>query len=550
MKRKYFMMMVAVLLLATLVVGCGGGQQASEEEGAKKEGETAQKEEKISEEDKYGGTLVYGRGNDSVKLDPADVTDGESMKVTKQIYDGLVKYERGGTEVQPSLAKSWETSSDGKVWTFKLREDVKFHDGSKFNAEAVKFNFDRWRKEDHEYHDGKFVYWSYMFGGFPGIVKDVEAVDEYTVRITLTKKSAPFLANLAMAPFAMSSPKAVKKYGEDYFKHPVGTGPFKLEEWKRGDRVILTRNDDYWGGKPYLEEIVFRAIPDNTARFMELQSKTIDMMDGVNPNSVPQVKSNNELKLSLRPSMNVGYLAMNFMKEPFDNKLVRKAVNHAINKEEIIKAFYAGLAKPAKNPLPPAIWGYNESVEKYEYNPEKAKELLAEAGYPDGFKTTLWAMPNPRPYMPQPKKIAQAMQSNLKEVGIEVEIRSFDWGTYLEKTENGEHDMALLGWTGDNGDPDNFLYVLLDKDNAVKGSAGNIAFYKSDELHELLIEAQKTMDKKKRTDLYKEAQQVIHEDAPWVPMAHSTPPIALKNGIMNYKPSPLGIEKLDKVWKK
>jgi len=364
----------------------------------------------------------------------------------------------------------------------------------------------------------------------------------------LSKKSAPFLSNLAMAPFAIASPQAIKKHGEDYFKHPVGTGPFKLEEWKKGDRVILTRNNDYWGGKPYLEKIVFRTIPDNTARFMELQSKTIDMMTGVNPNSVPQVKDSAALKLSLRPSMNVGYLAMNFMKEPFDNKLVRKAVNHAINKEEIIKAFYAGLAKPAKNPLPPAIWGYNEDVDKYEYNPEKAKELLAEAGYPDGFETTLWAMPNPRPYMPQPKKIAQAMQSHLKKVGIDAKIKSYDWGTYLDKTENGEHDMALLGWTGDNGDPDNFLYVLLDKDNAKKGSAGNIAFYKSDKLHELLIDAQKTLDKKKRTEIYKEAQEVIHDDAPWVPMAHSTPPIALKKEIMNYKPSPLGIEKLDKVW--
>ncbi|WP_018249078.1 ABC transporter substrate-binding protein [Orenia marismortui] len=542
--KKSIIVFLLISLLAFLAIGCANTNEAKKEVVEKE----AQKE--VSEENKYGGTLIYGRGGDSVGLDPANVTDGESLKVTMQLFDTLVDYEEGSTKVIPSLAKSWEASEDGLVWTFHLEEGVKFHDGTDFNAEAVVFNFERWMNKNHPYHQGEFEYWGYMFGGFPGLLNKVEAVDEYTVKITLNKKSAPFISNLAMAPFAISSPTAVKKYGEDYFKHPVGTGAFKFKEWKRGDRIELVRNEEYWKGKAYLEGIVFRSIPDNTARFMELQSGTIDMMDGVNPNSVPQVKSDNKLKLTLRPSMNVGYLAMNFDKKPFDNKLVRKAINHAINKEEIIQALYAGLAEPAKNPLPPSLWGYNEDVDKYEYNPEKAKELLAEAGYPDGFKTTLWAMPVPRPYMPQPKLIAQAIQADLKKIGVQAEIKSYDWGTYLDKVGNGEHDMCLMGWTGDNGDPDNFLYVLLDKDNAVKGSAGNYAFYRSDELHDLLIKAQTTMNRAERTKLYKEAQEVVHEDAPWVPMAHSTPPIALKNKIENYVPSPLGIEHLNGVWKK
>ncbi len=543
MNKKRVAIFLIIGLLVTLAFGCSN-QQAKEEE--------KQKEEvtKVKEEDKFGGTLVFGRGNDSVKLDPADVTDGESMKVTKVIFDALVDYEPGKTKVVPALAKSWETSEDGLTWTFSLREGVKFHDGTDFNAQAVKFNFDRWMNEEHPYHDGEFVYWSYMFGGFPGIVKEVQVVDDYTVEVTLNKKSAPFLSNLAMAPFAISSPTAIKKYGEDYFKHPVGTGAFKLKEWNRGDKIALVRNDNYWNGKAYLEKVVFRVIPDNTARFMELQSGTIDLMDGVNPNSVPQVKDSNDLKLILRPSMNVGYMAMNFDKKPLGNPLVRRAINHAINKEEMIEALYAGLAEPAKNPLPPALWGYNDDIEEYEYNLEKAKELLAEAGYADGFKTTLWAMPNPRPYMPQPKLIAQTIQSNLKEIGVEVEIKSYDWATYLQKLENGEHDMCLMGWTGDNGDPDNFLYVLLDKDNAVKGSSGNYSFYRSDKLHDILIKAQVTMDRDERIKLYNEAQEIIHNDAPWVPVAHSTPPLALKDVVMNYIPSPLGIEKLYKVWKK
>jgi len=545
MFKKSIVLALIIAVIGLTLVGCGQPQQTSEPAPEKKAEQTGE-----NVEPKTGGTLVYGRGGDSVKLDPSDVTDGESMKVTKQIFDGLVEYKPGKTGVEPALAKSWKTSDNGLVWTFNLKKGVKFHDGTPFNADAVVFNFKRWMNKDHKYHDGEFVYWGYMFGGFPGVVKSVKATDEYTVQFTLKEKSAPFLANLAMAPFAISSPTAIKKYGENYFKHPVGTGAFKFVKWVKGDRIVLEANKDYWEGRPYLDKIVFRAIPDNTARFMELQSGSIDIMDGVNPNSVPQLKNSDKLKLSLRPSMNVGYLAMNFMKEPFNNPLVRKAVNHAINKKEIIEGLYAGLAKSAKNPLPPSLWGYNEGIDPYEYNPEKAKKLLAEAGYSDGFKTTLWAMPNPRPYMPQPKLIAQAMQADLKAVGIEAEIRTYDWGTYLQKTENGEHDMALLGWTGDNGDPDNFLYVLLDKDNAVKGSAGNIAFYKSDALHEILIKAQKTLDQKKRAKMYKEAQEIIHKDAPWVPVAHSNPPIGLKNKVMDYVPSPVGVEKLNKVWVK
>ncbi len=548
MRRKSLLVILVLSLVAVSLLGCSGSDTATVTE--EQEETTEETSVEITEEDKFGGALVYGRGGDSVKLDPADVSDGESMKVTMQIFDTLVDYKPGSTSVIPSLAKSWETSEDGLVWTFYLEEGVKFHDETDFNAEAVVFNVKRWMNEDHPYHQGEFVYWGYMFGGYPGIVDKVEAVDDYTVKFTLNTKSAPFLSNLAMAPFAISSPAAIKEYGDDYFKNPVGTGAFKFVEWNRGDRIEVVRNKDYWKGKPYLEKIIFRSIPDNTARFMELQSGTIDMMDGVNPDSVAQVKANDALKFSLRPSMNVGYLAMNFDKEPFDNKLVRKAVNHAINKEEIIEALYAGLAKPAKNPLPPSLWGYNDQVEAYDYNPEKAKKLLAEAGYPNGFKTTLWAMPVPRPYMPQPQLIAQAMQADLEKVGIKADIQSYDWGTYLEKTQNGEHDMALLGWTGDNGDPDNFLYVLLDKDNAVKGSAGNISFYKSDKLHDILIKAQKTSDRAERTELYKKAQEITHDDAPWVPMAHSTPPIALKDEVMNYIPSPLGIEHLNEVWKK
>lgn len=489
-----------------------------------------------------GGTLVFGRGGDSVGLDPIQVTDGESFKVTQQIYDTLVDYTPGTTEVEPALATDWEVSDDGLTWTFHLRESVQFHDGTPFNAEAVKFNFDRWRLEDNPYHiGGEFTYYSYMFQGFPGIIQEVNVVDDYTIEFVLSEKQAPFLNNLAMVPFGIASPTAVKKYGEDYFKHPVGTGAYVLDEWRQGDRVILKANENYWRERAYLDEIVFRSIPDNSARFMELQSGTIDMMDGVSPEDVESVNSNDQLQLSLRPSMNVGYFAMNFNFEPFDNVKVRKAFNYAIDKQAIIDAFYAGLAEPAKNPMPPSIWGYNDDIEAYDYNPEKAKELLTEAGYEDGFEFDLWYLPVPRPYIPQGKFIAQAIQSYLSDIGVTANLVTYDWSTYLDKTEHQEAPTYMLGWTGDNGDPDNFLYVLLDKTNSNNA-------YVSEELHDILVEAQKTMDHEKRVELYNQAQEIIHEDAPWVPLVHSTPPIALKSNVKNYIPNPTGTEKLHRVW--
>ncbi len=514
--------LVMFVILSMLIVGLSIGAYAQDPE--------------------YGGTFVFGRGGDSVGLDPIQVTDGESFKVTQQIYDNLVQYEPGTTDVIPALAKEWDVSEDGKTWTFYLRENAMFHDGNPVNAEAVKWNFDRWRFEDHEYHiGGEFIYYGYMFGGFPGVIEEVNVVDEYTVEFVLNKTQAPFLNNLAMVPFGISSPVAVKKWGEDYFKHPVGSGAFKFVEWQEGNRVVVEANEDYWGGRPYLDKVVFRSIPDNAARFMELQAGTIDMMDGVSPEDVESIKTAEDLNLLLRPSMNVGYFAMNFSMPPFDDPLVRKAFNHAINKEALIGAFYAGLAEPAKNPMPPSIWGYNDAIEPYEYNPEKAKELLAEAGYEDGFEFDLWYMPVPRPYMPQGKFIAQAIQNFLSQVGVTANLVSYDWGTYLDKTRNEEAQTYLLGWTGDNGDPDNFLYVLLDKTNSDNA-------YESEELHEVLVEAQRTIDKDKRIELYKEAQEIIHEDAPWVPLVHSTPPLALKPMVKNYIPNPTSTEKFKDVW--
>lgn len=483
-------------------------------------------------------TLVFGRGNDSLQLDPSKVTDGESIYVTNQIFDPLVRYKTDSTEVQPALATEWNVSDDGLVWTFTLRDDVKFHDGTDFNAEDVVYNFERWTTS------GDFSYYAYMFGStdedMGGIIENVEATGDYEVQFTLSEPNAPFLQTLAMPPFGIASPEAIEKHGEDFFKNPVGTGPFVFEEWIPDDKITLSKNEDYFGEVAKIDEVIFRTIPDNGARFLELQAGSIDLMKGLNPQDIQTAEDDENLQVIRRPSMNVSYMAFNTSKEgPMSEKLVRQAINLAIDKEELM-SLYDGIGKPAKNPLPPSLWGYNDNIEDYGYDVEEAKKLLAEAGYADGFDINLHTFANPRPYMPQPKITAQAIQEMLKEVNINVEVVVNDWDTHTSG-EDTSYDMKFLGWTGDNGDPDNFLYVLLDKDNA-NASAGNVAMYKSDEVHDLLKAAQTEMDQEKRIEYYMEAQEIIHEDAPWFPIAHTTPPIAASKNVKDYVPHPTGTE--------
>ena len=520
---------LALLLLFLLFSGCGDTFDKSSSDAS--------------------AVLVFGRGGDSVGLDPALEDDGESLKVCDSIYDNLVQYKDETTEVEPGLAKSWDVSDDELKWAFHLRSGVKFHDGTNFNADAVVFSLGRQFFKDHPFHkvEGTYKYWKSM--GMDDIIKDIYATDDSTVVIQLSQQNATFLPNLAMNFCAIVSPLAVKKWVNDYFKHPVGTGPFKFVEWVKDERIVLERNPDYWGGPPKLGKLIFKSILENSVRFLELKTGSIDGMDNVIPDFVDDIKSDDNLKLLTQLGMNVGYLAMNMEMEPFNDRRVRIAINHAINKKSLVDNLYQGLAIPAKNPIPPppAMWGYNDSIEDYAYDPQKAKKLLSEAGFADGFKTELWAMPVPRPYMPQPQKIAQAIQADLTAVGIEVRIVRYEWGTYLDKVENGDHQMALLGWTGDNGDPDNFLYVLLDKNAAVK-PAQNIAFYRSEELHEVLVEARRITDRAKRAELYRKAQEIVHKDAPWVPLVHSTQMAVFKKSVVGFKLHPTGNKIFKNVW--
>ncbi len=496
-----------------------------------------------------GGTLIFGRGGDSVGLDPAFEEDGESFKVCDNIYDTLVQYKDGSTEIEPGLATRWESSKDGLTWTFYLRKGVNFHDGTPFNAEAVLFSLNRQHEKTHDFNKegGSYIYW--VATGLADIVDEITAIDEFTVQIKLNTSYAPFIYTIAITPFSIVSPTAVKKYknqSETFANNPVGTGPFKFVQWDRGDKIVLEANKNYWGGRPKLDRVVFRSIPDNAVRLIEMQRGSLHVMEFPNPDDLQQIKDDDELTLLTQPGMNIGYLAMNLDKTPLNNQKVRLAINHAINKKTIIEHLYQGLGIPAKNPIPPTLWSYDDSIQDYPYDPKLAKKLLTEAGYPDGFSTTLWALPVPRPYIPDGRALAEVIQSELRNIGIDAKILTYDWGTYLEKTKNGEHDLAMLGWSADLGDPDNFLYVLLSKTSAEKPAA-NIAFYRSEEMQSVLEKARAITDKDKRTSLYKDAQRIFHKDVPWVPLAHAKQVLVINKKVKNLKLHPLNWKYLRNV---
>ena len=472
-----------------------------------------------------GGTLIFGRGGDSLTLDPVLVLDGESAKVCDMLYDTLIQYREDTTDIEPALAEAWESSADGLVWTFHLRQGVQFHDGTPLNADAVVFSLTRPQA---------------VFRDFQAeFISQIIALDPFTVQIALKTPFAPFISMVAGTSFSIVSPTAVQHFGGNFAENPVGTGPFKFVQWDRDDKIVLEANDTHWAGRPSLGRIIFRSIPDNSVRLMELQQGRLHAMEFPNPDEIPSIRGDAQLELLTQSALNVGYLAMNMDKPPFDNLKVRLAINHAIDKAAIIEHLYQGTGIPAKGPIPPALWSYDDTIEDYEFNPELAKQLLTEAGYPDGFETTLWALPVPRPYIPDGYALAEVLQSDLQNIGVETTIVTYDWGTYLAKTEVGEHDMAMLGWIADEGDPDNFFYYLLSKTYAEK-PAFNIAFYRSDEMQDVLERARTSTDRSERIELYQQAQTIFHRDAPWVPLAHAQRLLVVDRRVKNLRLAPIG----------
>ena len=493
-----------------------------------------------------GGTLIWGRGGDSVSLDLAQATDGESIKAGIQVLENLVMFGKDSMNVEPQLAESWKVSDDGLTWTFKLRKGVKFHDGYPFNAQAVYDSFARVVFKEHPYNSyGQWKYTSMSLGP----VKDIKVIDNYTIALVTTKPYAPLLNNLALWLCPILSPKAMADYKDKIGMHPVGTGPFKFVSWTKDDQIVLERNNDYWGEKAKVSKIILKSIPEPSARLMALQSGTVDIADDLDPDSIALVKKNPKLAVIERPSVNVGYLAFNTQKPRLKDPKVRQALNHAVDKDTLIKSIFAGLAIPAKNPFPPSIWSYNNAIKPYDYNPEKAKKMLTEAGFDFNTEIELWAMPVSRAYMPEPVKTAELIQAYFAAVGVKAKIVRQEWGAYLAKTSNGEDDMCMLGWLGGNADPDNFLYGLLSADTAKTPGASNVALWKNAEFTELCLKGQKTFNKAERTKIYLKAQEIFHAEAPWLPLVHSTIVRCYSKKLHDVPLRPNGLNSFQMIWK-
>jgi len=502
--------------------------------------------------------FIFGAQGEPVCLDPAIITDGISGRVTNQVYEGLVKFDGSTTNVIPSLAESWTTSDDGLVWKFKLHEGVKFHDGTDFNAEAVVKNWDYWHNTSNPLHKAQldagqvFEYYGAQFGGFDdaSVIASVEATGTHEVTFTLRQPQGPFLNNLGMFIFVFWSPAALEAAGTDSCKTPVGTGPFKFVEWKPGEQVTLEKFADYWdtANAAKVDQVIIRNIPNNSQRLLALSAGEIHGMEGLESDDVAALQANPDFQVLLRPANNTGYVAFNYNYAEFQDVRVRQAFAHAIDKKSIVDAFYGGTGLVAKEFQPPSLWGYNPDIEDYAFDTAKAKALLAEAGFPDGLSEVtaadgakvaldFWYMPVSRPYYPNPKDIATAIAAQLAEAGITVNLQTVDWATYLDKRSNGDLMLYMLGWTGDNGDPDNFVcYFFCDPPRSNEG------FVNDAEVADLLAQAARLTDQAERAELYQQAEQLIHDRTLRIFVANNEPPLAFAAGVTGYVPNPTGTE--------
>ena len=540
---------LAVLLAAT--AACGGGESGNDEEPG---GEASS-----------GGTMVFGTSADPVSMDGAYVSDGESLRVVRQLFETLVTTEPGGTDIVPALAEEWEASEDGKSWTFKLREGVKFHDDTDFDAEAVCANFDRWHNfKGVQQSASVSYYYQTVFTGYaknespdlgPSLYESCEAQDATTAVINLTSSSASFLSGLALASFSIASPTALEKYEADKVtgtgdeprfegafgtKNPVGTGPFELETFEPNNRLVLTRFKDYWGEPAKLDKVIFKPIADGPARRQALEAGEIQGYDLVDPADLGALESAG-FQLVERPAFNVGYVGFNTAKPPFDNLKIRQAIAHALNREALLKAKYPPGAEVATQFMPPSLFGYSKDVPEYEYDVEKAKQLIAESGVTNPTLEFWYPTGVSRPYMPDPVANFQAFSADLTAAGFKVVPKSAPWNPdYLNAVDAGGTGMRLLGWTGDFGDPDNFVGTFFRTKQPAWGPL-------EESIYTDLEAARAEGAEDKRAQMYEDVNEKIMEFLPGVPYVHTSPSLAFAEGVSGYVPSPVSIEDFSQV---
>lgn len=502
-------------------------------------------------------TLVYCTDISPQGFGPQLWDIGATLDAVRPVFNRLVEFEIGTTKLRPSLAEAWDVSADGLTYTFKLRAGVKFH-GNKnfkptrdFNADDVVFSLARMLDTNHPYHQvsgGTYLYFAGM--GMPELIKSVEKIDDLTVRLTLTHPESPMLANLAMEWASILS----KEYGDHLLaqgkpelidSEPIGTGPFQFVNYQKDSTVRYKANPEYFRGKQAIDNLIFSIVPDASVRRAKIETGECDVMVAPAPSDVASLRSNPKLNVLEKEGLNVAYVSLNVRKKPMDDKRVRQAINLAVDKEAIIKAVYLGGAKPAKNPLPPTIWSYNDDIAAYPYDPERAKKLIDEAGAA-GAAVEIWYLPTSRSYNPDGKKMGELMLADLTAIGLKPSLMTFDSAEYRKRVVAGEHWMAQGGWIGDNGDPDNFLYVLSCA-GATEPPKQNNAKWCNSEYDALIAQAKLTSDTAKRTELYRKAQEIAHEEAPWLPVVHAVDFMVLGKNVVNYRMDPLGLHNFEGV---
>jgi dipeptide transport system substrate-binding protein len=492
-------------------------------------------------------TLVFCSEGSPEGFNPQYFTTGTTFDaVSVPMFNRLVEFEIGTTNVIPALAQSWEVSPDGMTYTFKLRHGVKYHANANFtptrdfSAEDVLFSFQRQMDPGHPFHKvtpgQTYAYWDDMAMG--KIVDKVEKIDAGTVRFKLKRPEAPFLANLAMDFASILSAEyfeTMQKKGKlaDVDQAPIGTGPFQFASYQKDATLRYKAFDAYWNGRPKIDNLVYSITKDATARYAKLKTGECHVMAFPKPADIEMMKNDPQLVVQSKEGLNIGYIAFNVEKKPFDNKLVRQALNLGVNKESILKAVYQGNGQAAINPIPPILWSYNTHIKDYPYDPARAKELLAKAGYPNGFELELWYLPVTRPYNPDGKRMAELIQADWEKIGVKTKLVTYEWAEYRKRSKAGEHQAIMFGWSGDNGDPDNFFMPLLGCD-AVKGG-GNTARWCHKEFNDLITRAAQTVKQADRAKLYEQAQVIVKEEAPWITIAHSLRFTPVRKEVQNFR---------------
>lgn len=480
-----------------------------------------------------GDTLIYARSADSTTLDPQEMEWGEDVKVAENIFETLVRFGAEPPKVEPLLATSWETSTDGLVWTFRLREGVGFHDGTEFDSAAVDFAFRRMLDESFSYRPQKSVYADF----YREVIATIGTPDPLTVTFTLKRPSAVFLQLLAIFPAGIPSPAAVKEHGGEFPRHPVGTGPFHLAEWKTKEKIVLLRNEEYWGEKPALARLIYEPVTNPQTAIEKLKNGECHMMDHLAPDDVRTIEADAELRVAFATSPNVAYLAFNMSPEafPYNNIHFRRAVSYALDRAVLVNLVYFDQAVPARNIVPPTLWGDAAELPPYERDLEKAKKELGEVALPEGFVAELWHQNFGRDYMQHPERVAEFVKDQLAKIGLAVKIQSFEKASYTAKTKERSHPMCLLGWMADYPDPDNFMNPLLHGQFA--GDL-NISFFDHAEFNGLVSEAASISDWEKRKPLYEAAARIYREELPSLALVHTGRIFAMRKEV-KYRPHPI-----------